>query len=145
MSEVIFHDWRSYRGRVLPRMVIEQAIAQAKAAPIQISSRLKIGEYVRLRVDDLLQDRIDWLPAIVIDVKASFTGGVEYILAFPQGVGDYYVISQEWAGVKLRVTGQETESKESSGIYTEAEFEEHLNARQKPVDHPAKPALSIVK
>jgi hypothetical protein len=138
-------DWRSFRGNIIPRDIIPTLINSAVMGQKKIHSRLEIGQYVRVRIDNPVVDKIDWMSAVVMDVQASYGMGLYYVLAFPtMSAGDYYVLSQNYPAIRDGFTTRE-ESAETSGIYTEEDFEVFLESIREKKPPEFRPALSIVK
>lgn len=146
-DELLVHHWRSYRGNIVPHAVMEGLLAQHKQlCGDKIKSRLSVGDKVRVLLEDPLEGKDQWLSALVFDVTVSYGEGVRYALAFSVGVSGFWVISQDYPAVKLAVTGHEEESANTSGIFTEEEFQQYMEARLKPAPQPQpKATLSIVK
>jgi hypothetical protein len=134
---VSYLGWQKYRGRLIPRAVVETL---CEPAVVAVPARLKLGEKIRLRVDD--EEQTTFLPGIVADVSVSHSNGVTYALAFPAtSKGDFYIVSEGFTGHGMQL--HRDESMEDSGIYTELEYEVYLRARHASVAR-ARVNLSLV-
>jgi hypothetical protein len=122
--------WRQYRGRIIPRSTVEQVTKNFRP----YDTRLKLGEHVKLRIDDA--GTTQFLGAVVVDVAQSHRNGATYALAFPATVeGDFYIVVDGFSGAGMQLTHDE--SAEASGIYTEAEYAQYEleNVKSSPAPH----------
>jgi hypothetical protein len=117
--------WRQYRGRIIPRSALEHSIEGYRP----YDTRLKLGDKVRLRVDD--RGTTQFLSSIIVDVSQSHRAGAMYALAFPATIqGELYIVVDGFSGTGVDLT--DVESAEASGIYTEQEYEAYLDGRVMP-------------
>ncbi len=139
------NSWQMYKGNIIPRSMLGALVASVSgSAPVTPSARLKIGQNVRVRVDSVDGVGSNWLSAIVLDIQVSSAMGILYMLAFPiLPAGDHYVLSQNYPSHRqFGTSGPET--CETSGLYTEEEFEAWLEEQTKDKE-PPKRALSVVR
>jgi hypothetical protein len=129
--------WRQYRGKIIPRSAIDQMTNGFRP----YETRLKMGDLVRLRVDDL--ETTQFLPSIVVDVAQSHRSGATYALAFPATLqADFYIVVEGFSGIGMNLNTDE--SADASGIYTEAEYESYLNNKASPAVLTAERTLRLV-
>jgi hypothetical protein len=135
---VNYLGWQQYRGRLLPRKVVESLIEPHVTAT---QTRLKMGEKVRLRIDE--DGETTFIAAVVADVSWSNAKGVSYALALPATPdGEFYIVSDGFSGTGIQIHG--VESAEASGIYNELDFELYLRQRHATRVANARTNLSLV-
>lgn len=130
--------WQQYRGRLLPRKVVESLVEPKVTA---VLTRLRLGEKVRLRVDE--DGETTFIAAVVADVSWSNANGVSYALAIPATPdGDFYIVSEGFSGHGIQLHG--VESADASGIYNQLDYEMYLRARHADRVSKSRANLSLV-
>jgi hypothetical protein len=130
--------WRQYRGKIIPRSEIDRIAENYRP----YDTRLKLGDRVFLRVDDL--ELTQFISSVVVDVAQSHSRGATYALALPATPsGDFYIVADGFSGTGMNLN--DVESAEASGIYTQVDYELYLAEIGTPVEViPAERTLRLV-